>query len=403
MAKRSIPKGLFDYIDGAAEGEVTKAANRRAFDDLALRPRLGTGWHVPDLSTTVAGVKVSLPVLLAPCGLVQVMHPDGVVGTARAAREAGTISVLSTFAGPPPEVLSAEPGPRWFQLYAADRAATEDLVGRAQASGYDALVITMDSVTSGNRTQDSRSGEAAALTLNIRNAARLVPQLAIRPRWLLRMATTTLKAITDPTLKDTGADAAPPSAPQRPDAPTQNSASPHSVALRRVSPFTWEDVAWIRSQWRGPLIVKSILSATDAIAAVEAGADAIIVSNHGGRVIDGVPATLTVLPEIVAAVAGRADVLLDSGVRRGSDVVKALALGARAVLIGRPFLYGLAADGQAGVTSILELFRTDIARTLTLMGCPSVADLDTSWVQPMQRTFPHDDAESDPREHKLVG
>jgi isopentenyl diphosphate isomerase/L-lactate dehydrogenase-like FMN-dependent dehydrogenase len=383
FAHRIVPQGLFDYIDGGAEDEVTMAENERAFRSVTFRPRACVRVESPRLDTTVVGTPISMPVLLAPCGLIQTMHPDGALGVIRAAKRAGTISVLSTFSGIAPETVTSEPGPRWLQLYAVDRHMAKDLLDRAAASNFDALVITADSPTMGKRERDIRYSSIAANGIRLGTAMRMAPQVVLRPRWTVRTLRTTISTLTTATLPGRppiGTTPAPAPALPRPsvDSPTQpaDNASPPLV-----SPFTWEDIAWIHEHWSGPLMVKGILSGPDAVAAVDAGADAVIVSNHGGRQLESAPATLRVLPEVVDAVDSRAEVLVDGGIRRGGDVVKALALGARAVLIGRPYLFALCAAGEAGVERMLEVFRADMARTMVLLGCHSVADLDRTWLQ----------------------
>ncbi len=368
LARRALPRAVFDYIDGGAEGEVTMEENERAFREVTFRPRMGTAVKVepPALTTTVLGTPVSMPLLLAPCGLVKLMHPDGALGAARSARRAGTISVLSTVSGTPPEGLAGEPGSRWFQLYAADREIAGSLMRRAADSGFEGLVVTIDTPALGKRERDARHGISGSFELNLRSATRLAPQILVRPGWSLRMLRSSMK-----TLKRT---------PLPGGAPEGAVSSAGAVAML-ASPFTWDDVAWIRERWNGPLVVKGVLSGEDASRSADAGADAVVVSNHGGRQLEGAPATMRVLPEIAEAVRGRVEVLLDGGVRRGGDVVKAICSGARAVLIGRPYLYTLAAGGEAGVDRILEIFRGDMARTLSLMGCHAVSELDPSWLQ----------------------
>jgi isopentenyl diphosphate isomerase/L-lactate dehydrogenase-like FMN-dependent dehydrogenase len=399
LARRILPRAVFDYIDGGAEDEVTMAENERAFREVAFRPRMATRADAPDLTTTVLGTEISLPLLLAPCGLAQLMHPDGALGAARAAKRIGTVSVLSTVAGTPPEGLAHEPGPRWFQLYAADRRIATALIGRAASSGFEGLVVTVDTPALGKRERDARNGWAgSSLKLDLRTMARLGPQVAVRPRWTMRMLSRTLTTLRQPASptpvpdpQDRSAASGPsptdpgavgPAAPSRvsEDAPTKAVASAGAVAML-ASPFAWDDIAWMRERWTGSLLVKGVLSGDDAVHAADAGADAVIVSNHGGRQLEGAPATLRVLPEVVEAAGNRLEVLLDGGVRRGGDVAKAVALGARAVLIGRPYLYALAAAGEAGVERMLEIFRTELSRTLTLMGCHSVSDLDRTWLQ----------------------
>ena len=270
--------------------------NERAFRTVTFRPQVGVWAEQPCLETTVVGTRLSMPVILAPCGLVQIMHPDGVIGVARAARVAGTVSVLSTFSGAAPEILAPEPGSRWFQLYATDRRIAEDLIGRAVASGFDALVVTMDSVVAGKRERELRYGApSSSFRFDARTALRFAPQAISRPRWLFRTVAATLSNRGGP-LRVAAHSPQPVRLPS-----TASAASPslHEAPFLLVSPFTWEDIAWIRDQWSGPLLVKGILSGKDALASLEAGADGVIVSNHGGRQLDGVPSTLSVLPEIV--------------------------------------------------------------------------------------------------------
>ena len=388
LARRSIPRPLFDYIDGGADGEVTMAENEQVFTSVTFRPRMGVNAEQPCLDTIVLGTSVSLPVILAPCGLVQALHPDGAVGVARSANRAGTIAVHSTFSGLPPEALAPEPGPRWFQLYASDRHGAEDLIGRAAASKFDALVVTVDSPTVGKRERDLHHGiPASSFRLSPKTAVRFAPQVITRPRWLLRTFKSTLSAVNSAPMPENSRSTDIPK-PRRSPKARRSASSSSRAPIRLVSPCTWDDIAWIRDEWSGPLIVKGVLSGEDAVASVEAGADAVIVSNHGGRQLDGAPATLSVLPEVVEAVGARCDILIDGGVRRGGDVVKALALGAQAVLIGLPYLYALAASGEAGVDRILKIFHTDMRRTMLLMGCHSVADLDRSWIRDVPATDP---------------
>jgi len=356
-AERGIPRVVFDYIDGGAEDEVTMAANVAGFRELSFRPRMASGAEHPDLATTIFGTPLTMPLLLAPCGLVRLMHPDGAIGAARAAADAGIVSVLSTVAGTAPEdVAEASSGPKWFQLYRLGGLdAADELVERAKASGYEALVITVDTNVLGRRERDLRHGISVPIHVGVREAMRIGPQMAARPRWAFAYA--------------------------REQFEQRRSGTPHrNVPDMDHSPFTWADIEHIRATWSGPLLVKGILTGDDARRALQSGANGVIVSNHGGRQLEGAPATIRVLPEVVEAVGSEAAVLVDGGVRRGGDVVKAMALGADAVLIGRAYLYGLAAGGQAGVTRILELLRTDMARTMALLGCPSVSALDRDWL-----------------------
>ncbi|MGH9110309.1 MAG: alpha-hydroxy acid oxidase [Acidimicrobiales bacterium] len=360
-ARRRLPPVVFDYVEGGADDEVTMRANESAFAGRTFRPRMAAGRLEPDLSVEVLGRRVDLPVVLAPCGLVRLLHPDGAVGTARAAAGRGTVSVLSTVAGSPlPEVAAGAGVPLWFQLYAAGgRSQAERLCTMASGAGVEVLMVTVDTPALGNRERDVRHGVAPPLRVDAHNAVQLGTDVLRRPLWAARVAATGIR------LSRRGAG-------EEEDEP--------EMLSRAGSPFSWEDVAHLRTVWAGSLVVKGILTAGDARRAADAGADAVVVSNHGGRQLDGAPPTLAVLPEVVAAVGGQVEVLMDGGVRRGAHVVTALALGARAVLVGRPYLYGLAAAGQRGVERVLDILAEEMTRTMLLLGCPSVADLDPSWL-----------------------
>jgi isopentenyl diphosphate isomerase/L-lactate dehydrogenase-like FMN-dependent dehydrogenase len=366
LARRRVPRIVFNYIDGGAESETTLRENRRAFDNVTFRPRHAVVVPNCDLHTRVLGAELSMPVLLAPVGYCRIMHPDGEIAAARAAGKAGTASVLSTVSGHRLEdVKAATTGPMWFQLYlTGGREAAENAMQRALAVGYTALVITIDTTVIGLREREVRDGMEELLRGSLWSQIPFTPQLFARPRWFVRF------------LLDGGL----------PDMP--NVVNPETgvlkvrdthTALKRTA-FFWNDMSWIRETWKGPIVIKGILTAEEARRALDEGAAGVVVSNHGGRQLDGAAATLRVLPEIVAAVDGKAEVLLDSGVRRGTDVVKALCLGARAVLCGRAYAYGLAAAGEAGVTRALDILRADLERTLRLLGCSSVNTLDRSYV-----------------------
>lgn len=361
VARRRLPPVLFDYIDGGADDEVTMRANEAAFAARAFRPRAAAGRLDPELSTTVLGTALGLPVILAPCGLVRLFHPDGPAGAARAAAARGTVAAVSTVAGTPLEQVVAEAKvPLWFQLYAAGgRPQADELCRTASDAGVEVLVVTVDTPALGNRERDVRHGVTPPLRVDAHNAVQLGAQVLQRPRWAARLAATGIR------LSRRGAG--PPG-------------TGPSLLQGAASPFSWDDVAYLRRSWPGRLVVKGLLTGDDARRAVDAGADAVIVSNHGGRQLDGAPATLAVLPEVVAAVGDRTEVLVDGGVRRGGHVVLALALGARAVLVGRPYLYGLAAAGERGVERILDVLAAEMRRTLLLLGCPSVAELGPGWV-----------------------
>ncbi|ALL76661.1 hypothetical protein AD006_17535 [Pseudonocardia sp. EC080610-09] len=369
-AARALPRGIREYVDGGSEGEVTLRRNARAFQDVAFAPRMATWVDEPGLSTTVLGTPVDLPVLTAPCGGMRLVHPDGDIGLATGAARAGTIHVASSAAGYTLEEIAAVAGPQWFQLYRFSSQATmENLVGRAQAAGYTALVATVDTAVAGFRPRDYKNGFSYSMRVNARNAVKLAPQLLPKPAWLARYLADGLP-FEIPNTAEVTVDGKPMVLTEM----TKGGAGSHSP--------TWTDVDWLRAHWNGPLVVKGVITPDDARRAVAAGADAVIVSNHGGRQLDGSPATLTALPRIVDAVGDRTEVLLDSGIRRGSDVLKALSLGARAVLAGRLPAWGLAAAGTAGVEQVLEILRSEMVRTMRLMGCRDVADLDPTWLDP---------------------
>lgn len=372
-ARRRTPKMVFDYVDGGARAELTMRANRDAFDEIVFRPRMAVRVADPDLSTTVLGERVALPVLLAPCGGLRAVHPHGESGAARAAHRAGTVFCLSSAAGTSIEQVAQDaPGSRWFQLYfLGGRAGAERLVDRAAAAGYRTLVVTVDTAVAGVRERDVRNGMTAGPYVNARNIARFAPHVAVRPRWLWNFARDGFSVDL--------ANAAALGPGGAPMTPLEASGGMYA------EPPTWDDMRWLRERWTGPLVVKGIVTAEDARLAVDLGADAVVVSNHGGRQLDGAPATARALPEVVDAVADRAEVLLDSGVRRGTDVMKAVALGARAVMIGRAFVYGLAAGGEPGVDAVLELLREEMRNSMQLLGCDAVGALDTSWLAPRPR------------------
>ena len=367
LARWRVPKIVFNYIDGGAEGEWTLRENRRAFEQVTFRPHHAVAVAACDLRTRVLGRELSMPLLLAPVGYLRVMHPGGEIATARAAGKAGVGLILSTVAGHRLEdVKAASAGQVWYQLYlTGGRAAAESAMRRAMDVGYSVLVITIDSTVIGYREREARDGMEQLLRGNAWSKIPFAPQIVARPRWLARF------------LLDGGL----PSMPNivSPERGVLRVRDAHTAMKREA--FSWDDMHWIRALWKGPIVIKGVLSVEDAKRSLDHGAAAVVVSNHGGRQLDGVPASLQVLPEVVAAVDGRAEVLMDSGIRRGSDIVKALCLGARAVLAGRAYAYGLAAGGEAGVSRALEILRADLERCLKLLGCPSVEALNESYVR----------------------
>jgi isopentenyl diphosphate isomerase/L-lactate dehydrogenase-like FMN-dependent dehydrogenase len=366
LAQRRLPRVVFDYVDGGADAEVTLRENSRVFDDVTFRPKQAVTSPQCDLRTRVLGQEISFPAVLAPVGYSRLMHPRGELAAAAAAGAAGTAFTLSTISGHKLEdVRAATSGPLWYQLYlVGGREAAEGAIERARAAGYSALVFTIDTPVAGMRERDPRNGMKQLMGGSLLSRIPYVAQILAHPGWLVSF------------LRDGGV-------PKLENIVTPGKgAMPMidvTVALAR-SVATWEDLQWIREAWRGPIIVKGVLTAEDAKRAADEGAAAVVVSNHGGRQLDGVSSTLRALPEIVEAVGGQIEVLMDGGIRRGSDIVKALCLGARAVLIGRAYAYGLGAAGDAGVARALEILREDVERTLRLLGCPSVAALGPAYI-----------------------
>jgi L-lactate dehydrogenase (cytochrome) len=372
FAKWTLPRGVFDYVDGGSEDEFTMRRNTEAFRDLSFRPRMGIWVPQPELSTTLFGQRLSFPVLTAPCGGLRLVHPQADIAVARAAAAAGTISVASSASGfALEEIAETSPGRHWFQLYRyMGRPGMESLVTRAKAAGYQAIVVTVDTQVGSKRERNWRNGFSFSMRVNAANAVKLGPQLARRPFWLARYVRDGMPfqlANTAGMMRDGGAMALP------------------EMGYRESNSPTWEDVAWVRENFDGPVVIKGVLTAEDGRKALELGCDGVVVSNHGGRQLDGAPATIEVLPEIAAAVGDKLEILLDGGVRRGSDALKALALGAKAVLIGRPYVWGLALAGQDGVSHMLEILRAEMARSMQLMGCSATDDLDHTWLMRRQR------------------
>ncbi len=366
IARRRVPKAVFDYLDGGAEDEITLRENCRVFADVSFRPRCAVAFSDCGLCTRVLGHDLALPFILAPVGYSRLMHPGGEVAAARAAGKAGTAYILSTISGHKLEdVRAASSGPVFYQLYLmGGRGAAEAAIGRARAAGFNALVVTIDTPVSGIRERDYRNGMRELISGTLTEKLPFVPNILLHPGWLMEY------------LLDGGLPGLPNVViPGKGPMPLVDVA-----AALAESAVTWADLRWIRELWQGPVLIKGVLTADDARRAIDEGASAISVSNHGGRQLDCVSSSLQALPEVVAAVNGQVEVWMDGGIRRGSDIVKALSLGARAVLCGRAYAYGLAAAGEAGVERAIEILRSDLERTLRLLGCPSVARLDRSYV-----------------------
>jgi L-lactate dehydrogenase (cytochrome)/(S)-mandelate dehydrogenase len=358
MAKRILPRMLFDMVDGAAGDEITMRNNERALAEIELAPRLLAGAPTRDQTSELFGVKLTAPVIIGPTGLAGLLWPHAELATARAAARFGTIYTTShASTSTIEEIGAASPGPKWMQVFLyKDRGITADFTARAAAAGYQGLVLTVDNQVVAGRDRDARNG----MSFPLRWSARNVFEFASHAGWLMRMTQTP-----NPTFVNYGA---------------RTSAGAFGpLMIEQLDPdIGWKDVDWLRRLWRGPLLIKGLLRVDEAREARARGADAVIVSNHGGRQLDGAVATIRALPAIADAVGGTMPVLVDGGFRRGVDVVKALAFGARAVMIGRPHLWGVACAGEEGVLWTLELLRREIDRALALGGWDGVAKLDRS-------------------------
>lgn len=364
IARRRLPRMSFDFVDGGAGAETTLRANLSDLARVTLRPRSLVDVSKASLSTSVVGQKLPMPVVLAPCGLIRVIGGDGELSAVRAAGAAGLTYTISTASSWSIEEIAAQAsGPLWFQLYMwRSRAVISTLVQRAKQAGCTALVLTVDVVVNSKRPRDHRNGMSIPPQITIRNAAGAVRH----PVWfasLLRgpaIGFRNLQGIAE-----------------------GSSAMSHqeyvNTELANLS-ASWDDIAWLRRRWDGPLFIKGISTVEDARSAAAAGADGIFVSNHGGRQLDGVPSAISTLPLIADAVGDRLDIILDGGIRFGGDVVKAVALGAKATAIGRSWVWGAAAAGQRGVEHVAKIYRTEIEEALMLLGCPDVLDLDRSRV-----------------------
>ena len=358
-AKRRLPRSVYSALLAGSEAGVTYRDNTAAFGELGFAPRVGNLVAQRDLSTTVMGQDIALPVLISPTG-VQAVDPEGEIAVARAAAARGIAMGLSSFASKPVEEVTATGAPVLFQMYwSGSRDEMSARMDRARAAGCAGLIVTLDWSFSHCRDWGS---PVIPEVIDLKAMLRFAPEVLARPSYLMKFARSgAIPDLTAPNMAVGGAAA-----------PTFFGAYGEWM---QTPPATWDDIAWMRAQWSGPFMVKGIIRVDDAKEAVAAGATAISVSNHGGNNLDGTPATIRALPEIAAAVGDQIEVLLDGGVRRGSDVVKALALGARAVMIGRAYLWGLAANGQAGVENVLDILRAGVDSAVLALGHRSVRDL----------------------------
>lgn len=367
LAQRRLPGGVFDYIDGGAEDEVTLERNVSAFRRVEFWPRVLQGVSDIDTSTTLLGKLIPLPLVLAPTGFTRMAHPEGELAVARAAARAGVPYGLSTLSTRSiEEVAEVSSGPKWFQVYVwRDRGLVRDMLVRAKEAGYEAIIVTVDAGVLGRRERDVRRG----LTLPPKLGLDTLIDGARHPGWTWQFVRS--DPITFANVRGKG--------------PVDGSQAVNLgefVSGQFDPSLSWRDIDWIRSEWPGPVVVKGIQCVADALVAAEAGVEAVALSNHGGRQCDTAPPTVELIKPVRDAVGNRVEVICDGGVRRGSDIVKALALGANACMAGRAYLYGLAAAGERGVDLVLSMLSQDVHRTMALVGCDNVADLGPELVNP---------------------
>lgn len=366
IARQKLPGAVYHYIQGGKDAETTVTANEAAFGRVLFDAPACPKAIRPDCATTVLGRRIAIPLAIAPTGFIRIVHPDGELGAARAAAAAGVPIAISTWCGTPAaEVVAANPD-TWFQLYMVNgRAGAEWCIDMARDAGCRVLVVTAD--IAGISPTD-RLARPLPETMSLKAALAFAPEAWSRPRWLWSLLR--------------GGLAMPaPNAPRRADGSLLRVQD--AGRLLAATPTGWDDLAWFRRRWDGPILLKGVMRASDARRAIDLGLDGVIVSNHGGKVLDGVPSTISVLPEIADAVGARGEVLLDGGVRRGADIVRARALGARAVLIGRSYLWGLAAGGEAGVARILSLYRRSMAATVANLDRTGIDAVDRSVLRPL--------------------
>ena len=363
IAKRRLPGGVFDYIDGGAEDERTLAANQAAYAATTFRPRVLRGVAKVEVACRILGRPAAYPLVLAPTGFTRIADPEGELAVARAAMRAGlpyTLSTLSTRSIE--EVRSASGGRLWFQVYAwRDRGLVKEMIDRARAADYEALVLTVDTAVLGRRERDVRRG----FSLPPKIGPRTIIDGALHPSWTWSLVRSEPIRFANVVGRNVG-----------------DGASPVTLSDYINTQFdpalSWRDVEWLRSVWNGAIVLKGVQTVDDAVLAADAGVDAIALSNHGGRQLDGAPATFPLVAPVADAVGGRTEIICDGGVRRGSDIVKAVAAGATAAMAGRAYLYALGAAGERGVDRVLEWFRSDMVRTMSLLGASEVNDLDRS-------------------------
>ena len=373
IARRRVPKGMFEFVDRGAEDEVALRNNRTAFERIRLKPRALVDVSKRSQEITLFGNPQQMPIAIAPTGSAGLMWYEGEIALARAAAAAGIPFTLATGSMTAMETIAAQAGGRlWFQLYLwPDRSLSHKLVERASAAGFEALVVTVDGAVPGNREYNLRNGFTVPFTFTRRN----VTDVLMHPGWMLGVLARYVCTSGIPRYENYPSEFK-----------HRITAQPMGKGMLLNDSLTWDDLRVLRGMWPRTLIVKGILHPQDAVLAADCGADGVVVSNHGGRNLDSSMAPIEVLPDVVDAVGKRLTVIVDSGFRRGSDVVKALALGAKAVLIGRPTLYGTAAGGEAGAARAIAIFREEIDRVLALLGCPRIAALNREYLVPGERS-----------------
>ena len=366
MARRRLPRGVFDYIDGGAEDELSLRRNVDAFRRLEFVPRILAGVGDVDSSTTLLGRRLPIPLVLGPTGFTRIATPGGELDVARAAERAGIPYVLSTLSTRSiEEVAAVSQGPKWFQVYVwRDRGLVKDMLARAALQGYEAVVLTADTPVLGRRERDVRRG----FTLPPKIGWDTLVDGALHPSWTWSLVRA--EPIAFANVVGRGA----------PDGARAVSLATY-VSSQFDPSLSWRDLDWLRDAWQGPLVLKGVQTVEDATIASDCGLEAIALSNHGGRQLDGSPPPLELVAPVVDAVGDRLEVICDGGIRRGSDIVKAVALGARACMIGRAYLYGLGAAGEQGVDHVYSFLEAGVRRTLALTGCLSVSQLEPSFVR----------------------
>jgi L-lactate dehydrogenase (cytochrome) len=366
LASKRAPLPIFDYVDGGADGEVTLRDNRRSWDEVLFRPHNAVYIPKPNLRTSVLGCDLALPMILAPIGFSRLINAQGERAAAEAAGEEGIGFCMSSFSGWPCErVAEAASGPLWYQLYlAGGRQVVEATLARVWKAGFKALAVTIDTNAPGLRERDLYNGAPYLMSGNIVAMLPYLPAILRKPSWLAQFLRDR-DAMFFPNIQIPEAGALPASDVRR---------------MLAAAVVTWQDLQWIRAAWPGPILAKGVITGDDARRAIDEGCTGIIVSNHGGRQLDTCYPSLRALPEVIRAVSNQVPVLIDGGIRRGGDILKAICMGATAVLIGRAYAYGLMAEGRRGIAKAISILKADLERTMILLGCASLKDLNSSFV-----------------------